>query len=130
MSKIRDNNSDIKELTTEQKPWRAYLPNHLELLSDTSFPKIAQLLLSKGSKSPTLRAEAKELITDTLFHSLHFTDMHASTTDGYSDSSTGATTNSEKMMKFTFYHPTNDVDLVRHFCHYFSINVLFLLDTL
>jgi 2-C-methyl-D-erythritol 4-phosphate cytidylyltransferase len=34
ITKIKDENDDIKELTTEHKQWRAYLPKHLELLSD------------------------------------------------------------------------------------------------
>ena len=93
------------------------------------FFDVAQLLLSKGSKSPTLRAEAKELVTDKLFHSLHFTDMNASSPNDSSDSSSnGATTNSEKMMKFTFYHPTNDQDLVskfKFFVYFFYFSFLF-----
>ena len=74
-TKYRDMHNDIKELTTEQKQWRAYLPNHLELLSDASFPTIAPLLLSSSGKSPSLRSETKEMLTSPYFHSLHFTDM-------------------------------------------------------
>ena len=38
---VKDDNDDIKALATEHKQWRAYLPNHLELLSDANFRDIA-----------------------------------------------------------------------------------------
>jgi hypothetical protein len=52
-----------------------------------------------------LRSEAKDLLTDKLFHSLHFTDMNARSND---DSNAATTPNSEKVIKFTFYHPSDE----------------------
>ena len=76
----------------------------------TSFRDIAPLLLSNAGKSLSLRSETNDLLTSSLFHSLHFTDQNvAKTIDG--STSSGGGVGSLKSLKFSFYLPSNEKEM-------------------
>ena len=82
----------------------------LSLYLFTSFRDIAPLLLSNAGKSLSLRSETNDLLTSTLFHSLHFTDQNvAKTIDG--STSSGGGVGSLKSLKFSFYLPSNEKEM-------------------
>ena len=82
----------------------------LSLCLFTSFRDIAPLLLSNAGKSLSLRSETNDLLTSSLFHSLHFTDQNvAKTIDG--STSSGGGVGSLKSLKFSFYLPSNEKEM-------------------